>query len=85
MPAGDSAVETITATAPSWEKKDVHLGRSSRVTRWVHAVGEFSAEHDCELSGRISSDSCIRLQGACNFLRLNAPQIETGLVMPGKT
>ena len=65
-------------------EKDVHLGRSSRVTRWVHAVGEFSAEHDCKLSGRISSDSCIRLQGACNFLRLNAPQIETGHVMPGE-
>ena len=59
-------------------EKDVHLGRSSRVSRWVHAVGEFSAEHDCELSGRISSDSCIRLQDACSFLRLNAPRIETG-------
>ena len=65
-------------------ERDVHLGRSSRVTRWVHAIGEFSAEHDCELSGRISSDSCIRLQGACNFLRLNAPRIETGHVMPGE-
>ncbi len=65
-------------------EKDVHLGCSSRVTRWVHAVGEFSAEHDCNLSGRISSDSCIRLQGACSFLRLNAPQIETGHVMPGE-
>ncbi len=65
-------------------EKDIHLGRSSRVTRWVHAVGEFSAERDCELSGRISSDSRIRLQGACNFLRLNAPQIDTGHVMPGE-
>jgi cytoskeletal protein CcmA (bactofilin family) len=65
-------------------EKDVHLGRSSRVTRWVHAVGEFSADHDCKLSGRISSDSGIRLQGACNFLRLNAPQIETGHIMPGE-
>jgi len=65
-------------------EKDVHLGCSSRVTRWVHAVGEFSAEHDCKLSGRVSSDSCIRLQGACNFLRLNAPQIETGHVLPGE-
>jgi cytoskeletal protein CcmA (bactofilin family) len=65
-------------------EKDVHLGHSSLITRWVHAVGEFSAEHDCSLSGRISSDSCIRLQGTCNFLRLNAPKIETGHVMPGK-
>ena len=65
-------------------EKDVHLGHSSRVTRWLHAVGEFSAEHDCELSGRISSDSCIRLQDACSFLRLNAPRIETGHVVPGE-
>ena len=65
-------------------EKDVRLGRSSRVTRWAHAVGEFSAEHDCKLSGRISSDSCIRLQGGCNFLRLNAPRIESGHVMPGE-
>jgi hypothetical protein len=59
-------------------EKDVFLGRFSRVTRWVHAVGEFAADPGCGLSGRISSDSCIRLQGACNFLRLNAPRIETG-------
>ena len=61
-------------------EKDVHLGRFSRVTRWVHAVGEFAADPGCGLSGRISSDSCIRLQGACSFLRLNAPRIETGPV-----
>jgi len=65
-------------------EKDVHLGRFSRVTRWVHAVGEFTADPGCGLSGRISSDSCIRLQGACNFLRLNAPQIETGPVRAGE-
>ncbi len=64
-------------------EKDVHLGHSSRVSRWVHAVGEFSAEHGCELSGRVSSDSRIRLQAGCNFLRLNAPQIDTGPVMSG--
>jgi hypothetical protein len=65
-------------------EKDVHLGRSSRVSRWVHAVGEFSADADCKLSGRISSDSCIRLQNACTFLRLNAPRIETGHAVPGE-
>jgi len=65
-------------------EKDVHLGHSSRVSRWVHAVGEFSAEHDCELSGRISSDSSIRLHDACSFLRLNAPRIETSQVVPAE-
>jgi hypothetical protein len=65
-------------------EKDVCLGRYSRVTRWVHAVGEFAADPGCGLSGRISSDSCIRLQGACNFLRLNAPRIETGRVRGGE-
>jgi hypothetical protein len=59
-------------------EKDVVLGRNSRVTRWVHAVGEFAADHGCGLSGRVSSDASIRLQGACSFLRLNAPRIETG-------
>jgi cytoskeletal protein CcmA (bactofilin family) len=65
-------------------EKDVRLGCSSLVTRWVHAVGEFAAEHGCRLSGRISSDSCIRLQTACTFLRLNAPRIETGPVRDGE-
>jgi hypothetical protein len=65
-------------------ERDIHLGRFSRVTRWVHAVGEFAADPECVLSGRISSDSCIRLQGACNFLRLNAPRIETGPVRAGE-
>jgi cytoskeletal protein CcmA (bactofilin family) len=58
---------------------NVHLGASSCVMRWVHAVGEFTAEFGCKLYGRISSDSLIRLRADCNFLRLNAPRIEIGL------
>lgn len=58
--------------------KDVRLGRGSRVMRWVHAVGEFRADEGCQLYGRISSDSAIRLHTGCSFLRLNAPRIETG-------
>jgi cytoskeletal protein CcmA (bactofilin family) len=57
---------------------NVHLGASSRVMRWVHAVGEFSADLGCRLYGRISSDSLIRLNGECSFLRMNAPRIEIG-------
>jgi cytoskeletal protein CcmA (bactofilin family) len=56
---------------------NVHLGASSRVMRWVHAVGEFTADPGCRLNGRISSDSLIRLHPPCTFLRLNAPRIET--------
>lgn len=62
--------------------KDVQLGRGSRVMRWVHAVGEFRADEGCRLYGRISSDSAIRLRAGCSFLRLNAPQIETGSAAP---
>ncbi len=58
----------------------VHLGASSRVMRWVHAVGEFTADLGCRLYGRVSSDSLIRLRGDCSFLRLNAPRIEIGSV-----
>ncbi len=61
-------------------EKNVHLGASSRVLRWVHAVGEFTADAGCGLDGRISSDSLIRLQNDCNFRRLNAPRIEIGSV-----
>jgi len=56
----------------------VHLGASSHVTRWVHALGEFTAERECQLNGRISSDSLIRLGADCVFWRLNAPRIEIG-------
>jgi len=56
----------------------VHIGASSRVMRWVHAVGEFTADAGCRLYGRISSDSLIRLRAGCSFLRLNAPRIEIG-------
>jgi cytoskeletal protein CcmA (bactofilin family) len=59
---------------------NVHLGASSRVMRWVHAVGEFTTDLGCNLYGRVSSDSLIRLQGKCSFLRLNAPRIEVGRV-----
>jgi predicted acyltransferase (DUF342 family) len=59
-------------------EKDVRLGASSQVTRWVHAVGEFTAGHGGKLLGRISSETLIRLHADCSFLRLNAPRIEIG-------
>jgi len=59
-------------------ENNVHLGAASQVTRWVHAVGKFTAERGCRLYGRISSDSLIRLRTDCIFLRLNAPRIEIG-------
>jgi hypothetical protein len=59
-------------------EKAIHLGASSRVLRWVHAVGEFTADFGCRLIGRVSSDSAIRLHPDCTFLRMNAPRIEIG-------
>jgi cytoskeletal protein CcmA (bactofilin family) len=59
-------------------ERDVRLGRESSVMRWVHAVGEFSADPACRLYGRISSDTGIRLSEECSFLRLNAPYIVIG-------
>jgi cytoskeletal protein CcmA (bactofilin family) len=59
-------------------ERDVHLGEASRVQRWVHAVGEFTADLGCRLYGRISSDLLIRLRADCSFLRMNAPCIEIG-------
>jgi len=59
---------------------DVHLGPSSRVLRWVHATGRFTAEAGSRLYGRASSDAVLRLQRDCAFLRLNAPRIEVGLL-----
>jgi cytoskeletal protein CcmA (bactofilin family) len=59
-------------------EQDVRLGGASRVLRWVHAAGEFTAGLGCKLYGRVSSDSLIRLHSDCSFLRLNAPRIEIG-------
>jgi cytoskeletal protein CcmA (bactofilin family) len=59
-------------------EKDIHLGRASTVIRWAHAVGAFRAERDCDLYGRISSDSEIQLESGCGFQRLNAPRIVLG-------
>ena len=59
-------------------EQNVHLGDTSCVLRWVHAVGEFTADRGCRLFGRISSDSLMRLHADCSFLRLNAPRIEIG-------
>lgn len=57
---------------------DVHLREASRVLRWVHAVGEFTADVGCGLYGRISSDLLVRLHADCSFTRMNAPRIEIG-------
>jgi cytoskeletal protein CcmA (bactofilin family) len=59
-------------------EKDIRLGRESSVMRWVHALGEFSADGGCRLYGRVSSDAGIRLSEECSFLRLNAPYIAIG-------
>jgi hypothetical protein len=59
-------------------EKDIRLGRGSSVMRWIHAVGEFSADPACNLYGRASSDTGIRLAEGCSFLRLNAPYIAIG-------
>jgi cytoskeletal protein CcmA (bactofilin family) len=57
---------------------NVHLGKANSVLRWVHSVGEFTADLGCRLYGRISSDLLIRLHADCNFMRMNAPRIEIG-------
>src|SRR3979409_2650807 len=57
----------------------MHWQQASKVIRWAHSVGEFRAEHDCDLYGRISSDQEIQLQSGCVFQRLNAPRIAFGL------
>lgn len=59
-------------------EKEVYFGEGSRLLRWVHAVGEFNADADCDLLGRVSSDQAVRLGGGCNFKRLNAPYVVTG-------
>jgi hypothetical protein len=61
-------------------EQEVLLGAHSSVSRWAHSIGSFSANQGCDLHGRISSDSIIRLASKCSFVRLNAPRIELGIV-----
>jgi cytoskeletal protein CcmA (bactofilin family) len=63
-------------------EKEAHIGSGSRVARWMHAGGQFIAEPECHLLGRVSSDSLIRLKTQSRFVRLNAPRIETGPSAP---
>ena len=62
--------------------KNVHLSRASKVIRWAHAAGDFQADHDCDLYGRISSDGDMLLRSGCTFQRLNAPRIAMGSAGP---
>ncbi len=59
-------------------EKNLHLGASSRVTRWLHAAETLTAESACTFQGRISSDRLVRLQRDCSFSRVHAPLIATG-------
>lgn len=59
-------------------EKEIYLGAESRVMRWVHSVGEFSAGRACQLHGRVSSDSGVQLNRECTFQRMNAPRIQFG-------
>jgi cytoskeletal protein CcmA (bactofilin family) len=60
--------------------RDIHLAFGSTLQRWVHANGRFTAEAECRLFGRVSSDSSIQLATMCTFLRLNAPRVELGKI-----
>ncbi|MGD0965540.1 MAG: hypothetical protein ABSA57_16740 [Candidatus Acidiferrales bacterium] len=59
-------------------EKGIHLQHNSKVTRWVHAAGDFEADRNCDLYGRASSDGEMSLHSGCFFQRLNAPRIATG-------
>lgn len=59
-------------------EKSIHLSRANRLMRWAHAVGRFQADQNCDLFGRISSETEIVLQSGCTFQRLNAPRILAG-------
>jgi hypothetical protein len=59
-------------------EKNMHLGATSHVTRWLHAVEELSAGPGCTMLGRISSDRLVRLQSGCRFTRVHAPLIVAG-------
>ena len=56
----------------------IHLQQGSKVMRWAHASGDFKADHNCDLYGRISSDQKLLLESGCTFQRLNAPLIAIG-------
>jgi len=58
--------------------KNIRLSQGSMVLRWVHALGNFSTDHHCDLFGRVSSDRLIHLGVNTQFLRVNAPRIELG-------
>jgi len=59
-------------------EKNIRLAPGSTVMRWVHALGNFSTDHHCDLFGRVSSDRFIYLGVNTQFLRVNAPRIELG-------
>jgi predicted acyltransferase (DUF342 family) len=59
-------------------EKNIRLSPGSMVLRWVHALGNFSTDHHCDLFGRVSSDRFIHLGVNTQFLRVNAPRIELG-------
>jgi cytoskeletal protein CcmA (bactofilin family) len=61
--------------------RNIHLGFGSMLQRWVHANGSFTADAECQLYGRVSSDSSIQLATKCTFLRLNAPRVNLGTVI----
>ena len=59
-------------------EKNIRLAPGTVVMRWVHALGNFSTDHHCDLFGRVSSDRFIHLGVNTQFLRVNAPRIELG-------
>lgn len=54
---------------------DMVLAPGTISLRWLHADGEFRAEEDCALYGRVSTDRAMRLGVHCHFERLNAPKV----------
>jgi cytoskeletal protein CcmA (bactofilin family) len=58
-------------------ERQIQLLCGSKVLRWAHASASFSAGKNCDLFGRVSSDTEILLEPGCMFQRLNAPRISS--------
>ncbi len=58
--------------------KNVCLGESSRLLRWLHAEEVITIQPGCILGGRVSAGERVVLGAGCSFERVHAPKIVTG-------
>jgi cytoskeletal protein CcmA (bactofilin family) len=75
---GDLTVGSRARVRAAYAEGDLRMRERSASDRWLHSDKRLHVESGCALYGRTTAGESIRIEGACGFERMRAPEIILG-------